>query len=82
MSLTELSLRWARQRAAVTTTLLGTSSMAQLDEDLVAWISVGREHITRQEDLPLVSNFGVAFSLQPWNFFPWNVAASGLQARE
>ena len=34
MSLTELSLRWARQRAAVTTTLLGTSSMAQLDEDL------------------------------------------------
>ena len=34
-----------------------------LDEDLVAWISVGREHVTRQEDLPLVSNFGVAFSL-------------------
>jgi aryl-alcohol dehydrogenase-like predicted oxidoreductase len=30
MSLTELSLRWARQRAAVTTTLLGTSSMAQV----------------------------------------------------
>lgn len=34
MSLTELSLRWARQRSAVTTSLLGTSSMAQLDEDL------------------------------------------------
>ena len=49
-----------------------------LDEDLVAWISVGREHVTRQEDLPLVSNFGVAFSLQPWNFLPWNAAASGL----
>jgi len=34
MPLTELSLRWARQRAAVTTSLLGTSSLAQLDEDL------------------------------------------------
>ena len=34
MSLTELSLRWARQRAAVTTSLLGVSSMAQLEEDL------------------------------------------------
>jgi len=47
-----------------------------LDEDLVAWISVGREHIVRQEDLPLVSNFGASFSLQPWNFFVQNVAAS------
>ena len=34
MPLAELSLRWARQRQAVTTSLLGTSSMAQLDEDL------------------------------------------------
>ena len=34
MSLTELSLRWARQRAAVTTTLIGTSTLAQLTEDL------------------------------------------------
>lgn len=47
-----------------------------LDEDLVAWITAGREHVTRQEDLPLVSNFGVGFSLQPWNFFTQNVAAS------
>ena len=30
LSLAELSLRWARQRSAVTTTLLGTSSMAQV----------------------------------------------------
>ena len=37
-----------------------------LDVDIVAWVSVGREHITRQEDLPLVSNFGASFSLQPW----------------
>lgn len=34
MSLTELSLRWARQRPAVTTSLIGVSSMAQLEEDL------------------------------------------------
>lgn len=47
-----------------------------LDEDLVAWISVGREHIVRQEDLPLVSNFGAGFSLQPHNFFTQNAAAS------
>lgn len=49
-----------------------------LDEDLVAWIGFGREHITRQEDLPLVSNFGAGFSLQPWNFFERNIAASPL----
>jgi len=47
-----------------------------VDEDIVAWIGVGREHIVRQEDLPLVSNFGAGFSLQPFNFFSQNVAAS------
>lgn len=47
-----------------------------LDEDLVAWIGVGREHITRQEDLPLVSNFGAGFSLMPWNFFQVNAASN------
>ena len=49
---------------------------AILDEDLVAWVSAGKEHVTRQEDLPLVSNFGVAFSLVPWNFFATNPAAA------
>ena len=34
MSLTELSLRWARERQAVTTSLLGHTSLAQLEEDL------------------------------------------------
>lgn len=47
-----------------------------LDEDLVAWISVGKEHVVRQEDMPLVSNFGTGFSLVPWNFFTQNAAAS------
>lgn len=49
-----------------------------IDQDLIAWIAVGREHVVRQEDLPLVSNFGVSFSLLPWNFLPHNAAASGL----
>lgn len=53
-----------------------------LDQDLVAWITAGREHVTRQEDLPLVSNFGVGFSLQPWNFFTQNVAANPPWKRE
>lgn len=34
MSLTELSLRWSRQRSMVTTTLLGHTSMKQLKETL------------------------------------------------
>lgn len=34
MSLTELSLRWARQRSLVTTTLLGSSNLKQLQETL------------------------------------------------
>ena len=34
MSPTELALRWTRQRRGVTTTLLGTSNVAQLEEDL------------------------------------------------
>ena len=34
ISLTELSLRWARDRAPVTSTLLGHTSMAQLKESL------------------------------------------------
>lgn len=47
-----------------------------MDQDLVAWICVGKEHVPRQEDLPLVSNFGAGFSLMPWNFFETNEAAS------
>jgi len=37
LSLTELSLRWCRERAAVTTTLVGQTSMKQLDEDIQAF---------------------------------------------
>ena len=34
MSLTELSLRWCKEREALTSVLLGVSSMEQLEEDL------------------------------------------------
>ena len=34
MSMTELALRWGRERTSVTTALLGHTSMAQLDETL------------------------------------------------
>jgi len=43
-------------------------------EDLVCWIGVGKEHITRSEDVPLISNFGVQFALLPWNYHEENPA--------
>lgn len=40
------------------------------DTDIVAWVSLGKEHITRTEDLPLISStFGVEVTLLPWNIF-------------
>merc|ERR1712224_105730 len=38
LSLTELALRWAKQRAGVTTSLIGNSSLEQLDEDLAIFL--------------------------------------------
>jgi len=40
--------------------------------DLVAWITIGHEHIPRTEDLPLISNYAAGFRLVPWNFFDGN----------
>lgn len=37
MSLTELSLRWCKQRTLLTTTLVGHSNLAQLQESLRIW---------------------------------------------
>lgn len=42
--------------------------------DLVAWVTVGKEHLPRTEDLPLISNFGTYFDLLPRNVFPVNAA--------
>jgi aryl-alcohol dehydrogenase-like predicted oxidoreductase len=44
MSLTELSLRWCKQRHLITTTLLGQTSIDQLKEVL--------DILTKKEDLP------------------------------
>ena len=44
MSLTELSLRWCRQRDLITTTLVGHTSMSQLKESL--------DFFTKKDELP------------------------------
>jgi aryl-alcohol dehydrogenase-like predicted oxidoreductase len=44
MSLTEMSLRWCKQRDLITTTLLGHSSMEQLKESL--------DYLSKKDDLP------------------------------
>lgn len=40
-----------------------------VDEDIVLWIMVGKEHYPKSEDLPLISNFGSGFILKPRNYF-------------
>lgn len=48
------------------------------DEDLVAWVSIGKEHLPRTEDVPLINNFGISFNLMPWNVFNVNGASQEL----
>ena len=43
-------------------------------QDLVAWVTVGKEHLPRTEDLPLISNFGTYFDLLPRNMHAVNAA--------
>ena len=43
-------------------------------KDLVAWVSLGKEHLPRTEDLPLISNFGTYFDLLPRNVHDVNAA--------
>eukprot|EP00965_Chrysotila_dentata_P229007 6196932-Pleurochrysis_carterae.AAC.3 len=38
------------------------------DEDLVLWLTVGKQHYPKAEDVPVVSNFGIGFSLVPRNY--------------
>mmetsp|Transcript_59781 Transcript_59781/g.142286 ORF Transcript_59781/g.142286 Transcript_59781/m.142286 type:complete len:802 (-) Transcript_59781:282-2687(-) len=45
-----------------------------LGEDLVCWVNLGKEHVTRSEDMPIVSNFAVSFGILPWNFLSHNIA--------
>jgi Cu2+-containing amine oxidase len=43
-------------------------------QDLVAWVTVGKEHVPRTEDLPLISNFGTYFDILPRNVHRANAA--------
>ncbi len=42
--------------------------------DLVAWVNLGKEHLPRTEDVPLISNFGTFFDLLPRNMHAVNAA--------
>ena len=50
-----------------THTLLNNESID--GQDLVAYISLNKNHFPIAEDLPTVSGFGVSFTLQPSNYF-------------
>jgi hypothetical protein len=43
-----------------------------VNQDLVCWVSVGKEHASRTEDQPLISNMAVEFNLVPWDYFEEN----------
>ena len=41
---------------------------------VVAWVTVGKEHLPRTEDVPLISNFGTYFVVSPHNQWHGNAA--------
>lgn len=45
-----------------------------LDQDIVAWFTLGFHHIARQEDAPVLPSLTASFSLLPENFFEFNPA--------
>ena len=38
----------------------------------MAWLTLGKEHLPRTEDVPLITNFGTSFLLWPWDVFSKN----------
>lgn len=44
------------------------------EEDLVVWATVGKMHLPRSEDMPVVTNFGVSLAIRPYNYFDENAA--------
>lgn len=40
-----------------------------MDQDLVAWVTMGIIHVSRSEDIPLISNSGTQFFIKPWNYY-------------
>ncbi|KAL5004820.1 hypothetical protein ScPMuIL_018276 [Solemya velum] len=53
-----------------------------IDQDLVAWITLGTHHIPRTEDLPIVTTVGMSldFFLLPFNYFDEDPAISSTDA--
>ncbi|CAG2227076.1 ABP1 [Mytilus edulis] len=53
-----------------------------VDEDLVAWVTMGIHHIHHTEDLPVTPTpgMGVSFYLLPYNYFDEDPAISSLNA--
>ena len=45
-----------------------------LDEDLVAWVSLGVMHLPNAEDIPVITNFGTSIIVKPNNYFDENPA--------
>jgi|EP00945_MAST-04E_sp_MAST-4E-sp1_P001062 hypothetical protein len=48
------------------------------EEDIVAWVTIAKEHLPRTEDVPVVTDFGVGFHLIPWNLLPVNGATQDM----
>lgn len=53
-----------------------------VDEDLVAWVSMGVQHIPHTEDLPVTHTPGMdlSFFLLPYNYFPEDPAMGSLDS--
>ena len=47
------------------------------DTDVVLWVTVGFNHLTRAEDWPILSTRWHGFAIRPFNFFARNPAAAG-----
>eukprot|EP01023_Acetabularia_acetabulum_P004083 TRINITY_DN11717_c1_g1_i1.p1 TRINITY_DN11717_c1_g1~~TRINITY_DN11717_c1_g1_i1.p1 ORF type:complete len:947 (-),score=198.93 TRINITY_DN11717_c1_g1_i1:162-3002(-) len=47
-----------------------------VNTDLVGWVMVGVVHVPRTEDVPLISNLGIGYSIKPWNYFDELVSMS------
>ncbi len=51
---------WTRQKRSVR------------NQDLVAWVNFGMQHLTRSEDIPVMPTVWHGFKLRPFNFFDRN----------
>jgi Cu2+-containing amine oxidase len=43
-----------------------------IEKDLVLWVTLGKMHYPRSEDIPVVTNFGTSLDIRPSNYFDEN----------